>query len=275
MAETADLDPQEVFTALGTPVVRKFRKSSGGKGLQILHKHQQYVPGWQGNSILERFVDAPEASIESFIDRGSIRFTNITKYHRKGHCNFVPAALEPALDRPGLHHECDAACLGLQSLGGISRNGVRREFSISGTTGLICGSGSLTPRRRSRYRGAWQGARAGGRWRAGFRVKVKPGDEIDPRSGLGQDAGYVVHTSPTPDSRSSWRLPQQSPIESILHEKSDKRHIAKLPAPVTVDSRVKGGSVGQQICRIKMLSCFEYPRRTIGQADLHGATEDE
>ena len=99
MADTADLDPREVFAALGTPVVRKFRKSSGGKGLQLLYSPEQYVPGRQGSSILERFVDAQEASIESFIDRGRIRFTNITEYHHKGHCNFVPAAFDAELER--------------------------------------------------------------------------------------------------------------------------------------------------------------------------------
>ena len=34
-----------------------------------------------------------------------------------------------------------------------------------------------------------------------FRIKVKSGDVIDPRKGLGQDAGYVVHTSATPQDR--------------------------------------------------------------------------
>jgi hypothetical protein len=34
-----------------------------------------------------------------------------------------------------------------------------------------------------------------------FRIKVKRGDVIDPRKGLGQDAGYVVHTSASPQER--------------------------------------------------------------------------
>jgi hypothetical protein len=34
-----------------------------------------------------------------------------------------------------------------------------------------------------------------------FRVKVKPGDVIDERTGLGQDAGYIVHASATPEAR--------------------------------------------------------------------------
>ena len=34
-----------------------------------------------------------------------------------------------------------------------------------------------------------------------FRIKVKAGDVIDPRTGLGQDAGYVVHASATAQER--------------------------------------------------------------------------
>lgn len=97
LADSASLDPTEVFAELGTPVVRKFRKSSGGRGLTLLERAQDYVPGDQGACILERYIDAPEASIESFINKGNIQFTNITAYHRKGHCNFVPAVLDEAL----------------------------------------------------------------------------------------------------------------------------------------------------------------------------------
>ena len=34
-----------------------------------------------------------------------------------------------------------------------------------------------------------------------FRIKVKPGDVIDARSGLGQDAGYVLHASASAQER--------------------------------------------------------------------------
>ncbi len=77
--------------------MRKYRKSSGGRGLQILWTPEEYAHAKPGVCILERYVDAPEASVETFIDRGKIRFTNITQYHRKGHTNFVPAVLESAL----------------------------------------------------------------------------------------------------------------------------------------------------------------------------------
>jgi biotin carboxylase len=94
LAESAAADAAEVFARLGTPVVRKSRKSSGGRTLEILHRERDLVLRHGNRNILERYVAAPEASIESFINGGSIRFTNITGYHEKGYVNFVPAALD-------------------------------------------------------------------------------------------------------------------------------------------------------------------------------------
>jgi biotin carboxylase len=78
-------------------VVKKSRKSSGGKTLQIIHRESDLLLQHGNRNILEKFVSAPEASIESFINNGSIRFTNITGYHEKGVVNFVPAAFDTAL----------------------------------------------------------------------------------------------------------------------------------------------------------------------------------
>lgn len=242
MADTADLDPQEVFAALGTPVVRKFRKSSGGKGLQFLYSPEQYVPGRQGSSILERFVDAPEASIESFIDRGRIRFTNITHYHHKGHCNFVPAAFDPALERTLLSlNERAIGALGigwgmthlevyltprgplfgeiaLRPPGGYIMNALQHAWDFNPWEAFLAmelGEDFQFPERPGRYAaaevlhpGAGVVVAVHGKNRVldeegvrEFRIKVKSGDVIDPRKGLGQDAGYLVHTSATPQQR--------------------------------------------------------------------------
>jgi biotin carboxylase len=97
--DTQDLDPAKLFAEFGSPVVRKFRKSSGGRGLQLIRSPEEFVPAKQGVSILERFIDAPEASVESFINDGRIQFANITDYHIKGHTNFVPAVFEEALTK--------------------------------------------------------------------------------------------------------------------------------------------------------------------------------
>ncbi len=44
LGDCPDLDPASVFATLGSPVVRKFRKSSGGKGMQLLRCVEEYVP---------------------------------------------------------------------------------------------------------------------------------------------------------------------------------------------------------------------------------------
>jgi hypothetical protein len=97
MAESAATDAARVFEALGCPVVRKSRKSSGGKTLQIIHRKRDLVLQHGNRNILEKYVSAPEASIETFINNGRIQFTSITEYHEKGFVNFVPAAFDAAL----------------------------------------------------------------------------------------------------------------------------------------------------------------------------------
>jgi hypothetical protein len=97
LAESDAVDAASVFEKLGSPVVRKSRKSSGGRTLQIIHRESDFVLQHGNRNILEKYVSAPEASIESFIDNGHIQFTNITDYYEKGHVNFVPAAFDTAL----------------------------------------------------------------------------------------------------------------------------------------------------------------------------------
>ena len=242
IADTADLDPQAVFAALGSPVVRKFRKSSGGKGLQLLGSPEQFVPGRNGSAILERFVDAPEASVESFIDRGRIRFTNITSYQCKGHSNFVPACFEPALEQTLLSlNERVVGALGigwgmthlevyltpkgplfgeiaLRPPGGYIMNALQHAWEFNPWEAFLAmelGEDFTFPARPVRYAaaevlhpGAGAVAAVHGKSRVldeegvrEFRIKVKAGDVIDPRTGLGQDAGYVVHASDTPQDR--------------------------------------------------------------------------
>jgi biotin carboxylase len=97
LAESAATGAAEVFAALGCPVVKKSRKASGGKTLQFIHKESELVLQHGNRNILEKYVSAPEASIESFISNGCIRFTNITSYHEKGLVNLVPAAFDTEL----------------------------------------------------------------------------------------------------------------------------------------------------------------------------------
>jgi biotin carboxylase len=97
MAESVASDAAQVFETLGSPVVKKGRKSSGGKTLEIIHRECDLVLQHGNRNILEKYVAAPEASIESFVNNGRIQFTNITGYHKKGHVNFVPAAFDATL----------------------------------------------------------------------------------------------------------------------------------------------------------------------------------
>jgi len=97
MAETSARSPAEAIARLGTPLVRKRRKSSGGRGLELIHREQDLVLRRDGRNILERYVSAPEASIESFVNDSRIHFVNTTRYLEKGHVNFVPSALDAAL----------------------------------------------------------------------------------------------------------------------------------------------------------------------------------
>lgn len=97
MAESAATNAAAVFKSLGRPVVRKNRKSSGSRTLQIIHRESDLVLQHGNRNILEKYVCAPEASIESFICNGNIQFSNITDYHEKGCTNFVPAAFDAVL----------------------------------------------------------------------------------------------------------------------------------------------------------------------------------
>lgn len=242
MADSAELDPQEVFAALGTPIVRKFRKSSGGKGLQYIHRPEDYVPGDHGLSLLERYIDAPEASIESFIDNGRIRFTNITHYQVKGHTNFIPAVLDAEQQRTlrALNERVIEALnigwgmthlevyltergplfgeIALRPPGGYIMNAIQHAWdfnpweaflamelgeAFSFPSEPVCyaasevlhpGAGTIVSVRGKSKVLDEQGVRE-------FRIKVKPGDVMDGRSGLGQDAGFVVHASATAQER--------------------------------------------------------------------------
>lgn len=241
-ADSPALEPEQVFAELGSPVVRKFRKSSGGRGMQLLKGPEDFVPGKQGVCILERFVDAPEASIESFINNGKIQFTNLTDYHQKGHSNFVPAVFDAELTNTLLAlNERVISALGiawgmthlevyltkkgplfgeiaLRPPGGYIMNALSHawefnpweaflameldeEFEFPEVLNAYAASEVLHPGvgRVVAVKGKAevldeQGIRE-------FRVKVKNGQELDARSTLGQDTGYVVHVSATQDER--------------------------------------------------------------------------
>jgi biotin carboxylase len=264
LADSASLDSAKVFAELGSPVVRKFRKSSGGRGLALLERPQDYVPGSQGDCILERYVDAPEASVESFIDKGKIQFTNITAYHRKGHSNFVPAVLEKALSATLLElNERVISALGLawgmthlevyltkngplfgeialRPPGGYIMNAMTHAWDFNPWAAFVAmelGEAFSFPEQPSLYAAAEVLYPGAGRVSAvrgesrvldepgirEFRLKVKVGDCLQARAGLGQDTGYIVHASASPAERLT------------LHELIERELIIELAAETTSD----------------------------------------
>ena len=86
-------DAAEVVERLGTPVVIKSRHESGGRGLQFVESPAEVMHYSGRNRIMERYVAAPEASVESFINHGEILFENITQYYINKHVNIVPGQL--------------------------------------------------------------------------------------------------------------------------------------------------------------------------------------
>lgn len=242
LADSAELEPARVFADLGAPLVRKFRKSSGGRGMQLLARSEDYQPGKRGVCILERYVDAPEASIESFIDHGKIRFSNITQYYRKGHSNFVPAQFGASLQSSLLELNAQViSALGiawgmthlevyltsggplfgeiaLRPPGGYIMNALHHAWGFKPWAAFLAmelGEEFVFPASVSAYAAAEVLHPGSGRVLAvkgeaqvldeqgvcELRVKVRLGDLLAPRSALGQDTGYVIHASSSPEQR--------------------------------------------------------------------------
>lgn len=84
-------DASCVIAHLGIPVVVKARHESGGRGIDLVKTPYDVARLAKRTRIMERFISAPEASVESFINHGEILFTNTTQYYVKKHINVVPS----------------------------------------------------------------------------------------------------------------------------------------------------------------------------------------
>lgn len=71
------------------PLVIKPRCSSGRRGLQIIHDGTPALPY---HHLAERYISGDECSVESLIVDHQIQFTNITDYYRLMHANILPAS---------------------------------------------------------------------------------------------------------------------------------------------------------------------------------------
>jgi biotin carboxylase len=94
-SKTADL-----IEALGLPVVLKVRDGSGTRSLIVARTEEEVEGGLASIAagdrkrwMAERFVAAPEMSVESFVRDGEILFTNPTEYYVPGFSSIAPASL--------------------------------------------------------------------------------------------------------------------------------------------------------------------------------------
>ena len=89
-------DPAKIVDNLGLPIVLKPRALSGGREIEIVRDPAVLRTKRLRGRLLESWVDAPEVSVESFVNNGRILFENVTEYARKTHVNVVPAGLDDA-----------------------------------------------------------------------------------------------------------------------------------------------------------------------------------
>ncbi len=88
-----DLKPPAVIARLGSPVVVKDPRNSGGRGMEIIDSAEALGALKKRRALYERYVDAPEMSVESFIRNGRVMFANCTGYYVKRCANIIPAPI--------------------------------------------------------------------------------------------------------------------------------------------------------------------------------------
>lgn len=89
-------DERDRTDELGLPLVVKDRVSSGSRGVEVLSDLSADVTELRTRDrMAERFITGDEMSVESFVHRGEILWTNTTRYWRPKHVNVVPAGLDP------------------------------------------------------------------------------------------------------------------------------------------------------------------------------------
>jgi biotin carboxylase len=216
-------------------VVVKDRSSSGGRGVEVLGPDSGSDVRTR-HRIVERFVDAPEASVESFVRGGRVVFENVTEYFRKGHVNIVPAPESPAtravrelsrrvIDALGIdwgitHLESylhrDGPLFGeiaLRPPGGYLMELLRLAYGFDAWKAFVAVELDRPPRLRERPSataaaivlhpgaGRVRGVTGLDEVRAHpcvvrARLRIAPDDRIAVRAGLGSDVGHVLLRAP-------------------------------------------------------------------------------
>ncbi len=226
-------DSDAVFQRLGRPIVIKGRQDSGGRGIRLAESGQDLIRYSNRRKIIEKYISAPEASVESYINRGEIRFESITLYHKKKHANLVPGLLDTELQRAmlamnrdvisalkikwGMTHmeaylDDDGLLFGeiaLRPPGGYIMELISKAYDFSSWEALVHMELDLPfefPDSASNHAAVyiihpgagmveriehWDEIKAlASVYRA--RLKVNPGTRVSERTGVGEDAGYVL-----------------------------------------------------------------------------------
>jgi formate-dependent phosphoribosylglycinamide formyltransferase (GAR transformylase) len=94
----ASLSAAALVEQFGLPVVVKPLRSSGGRGVLFAGSAQQLEPWLERRVLFEKFVDAPEVSVESVVGDREIRFESVTQYVEKRLVNLVPSGHPAAVN---------------------------------------------------------------------------------------------------------------------------------------------------------------------------------
>lgn len=84
----------DVAATLSLPLVVKDASNSGGRGIQFVNNRDELQKNMGKNRIYEKIINGAEGSIESFVNHGEILFSSVTEYYIKKFSNLVPASYE-------------------------------------------------------------------------------------------------------------------------------------------------------------------------------------
>lgn len=87
------MELKELVQKWGLPLVIKHRQTSGSRGLVISKDPKELEQAIGRDRLVEKYIDGAEFSVESFVYKGEIIFTNITEYFVKKHINIAPGNL--------------------------------------------------------------------------------------------------------------------------------------------------------------------------------------
>jgi biotin carboxylase len=223
----------QLLERLGEPVVVKFVEESGGRGIQFLSRAEAESLALMKKQVAERYLDAPEVSVESFINRGKLLFSNVTSYLKKGHVNVVPGLLSES-ERESVLDLNERVIHALHLDWGITHVEIylTQHGPLFGEIALRPPGGYIMQLLELAYGfDAWQAfssveldlpfefpskakrSAAAIIWHPGpgtlksvpdvralrkrpevkhAKLKVEPGDRVEPRSGVGSDVGYLL-----------------------------------------------------------------------------------